>query len=117
LLEEVGQHGATDADLEAAFLAADEDNSKLVDENEFAILYQAISAGKIAGLGKRSALEPKAELDTRMTAFKSTLKHYARVDELELVKIGFDIRDLLKVGTLIPKHSMYETSNLMKWKL
>lgn len=117
LLEEVGQHGATDADLEAAFLAADEDNSKLVDENEFAILYQAISAGKIAGLGKRSALEPKAELDTRMTAFKSTLKHYARVDELELDKIGFDIRDLLNVSTLIRKHSMYETSNLMKWKL
>lgn len=97
LLEEVGQLGATDADLEAAFLAADEDNSRLVDEKEFAVLYSAISAGKMAGLGKRSAREPEAVFEARMTAFKSTLKQYSRVEELELGNIDFDIRSLLKV--------------------
>jgi len=112
LLAEAGQHSATDADLEAAFLAADEDNSRLVDENEFALLYQAISAGKIAGLGKRSAREPQAEFDTRMTVFKSTLKHYARVDELELDKIGFDIRALMKVSARTPKKLSFESVRL-----
>ena len=77
LILEAGRKTASDADLEAAFLLADEDESMLIDEKEFLVLFQVIKAGKIAGLGSKGLFETEAQREKRVAAFRKSLGAYA----------------------------------------
>ena len=76
LILEAGRKSASDADLEAAFILADEDESMLIDEKEFLVLFQVIKAGKIAGLGSKGLFETEAQREKRVAAFRKSLGAY-----------------------------------------